>query len=357
MRKMTTKTKASLLYTTAILFVIGWWSWGLYQPETPPPQRVSAPLLPERQELKQALQGDFSLMAVLIGKWQTLDRQEQLLASLISENLSSEMCPSNGVTDDLGQHLPTTHPYRRLLPQTYMAATILFALCPEEIIAIPSGFRTQEHLYPPETIGAVALNLDTFFAEKLAQEQPEIAFVANYSNPTTIETLKEHHVPLYTTIHTDTPTAIDTTIRNIGDLVGKSLQAELMVLFLKAALKHIDNSLEHHFLTHTYPKLLLAYDHRTLTLPDKGTLQDHLLTRLKINTNQPRGITLNKEKIDTDCLLLCTHTTPLILNSIDQDPFFRQIPYRLIEDEIMNSPTQFYVLAYYDLAQILMEVS
>lgn len=121
----------------------------------------------QREALKQAIAGNFSLMLNFIDDWEndadSLERKGikgikhlpsekthqahligHLLQSASPETLRLLNCKLNleKIADDHGRQLIVKDDFQRFLPQTYLAASFLLSIAPpHEIIALPKGLR------------------------------------------------------------------------------------------------------------------------------------------------------------------------------------------------------------------------
>jgi len=312
-----------------------------------------------------------------------LTREDFLRSQLIARKLKSgdDLSSFNdtvrqAIFDDTGKLFDLSKSYRRFLPQSYIAASFLFALSkPEEIVALPRGMREQTFLYPIEKINCVALDTDRYNTEKLYEAQPDIAFVADYSHPSTIEALQKQGIPLFTLKCINSPEEIRHALLRVGTIVNRPLEAELLNYFVEAAMQAIDNRfkvLNAHFnSSNSSAKVLFLKHHLTFSTPTSHTLTGKLLKRIGIEELQGDKIAQNtfawnipirQEQIielSPDYIIISTNSmdpmrTQLLKNSISY-LMLKNPPKSIafVHDSIQESPSQYIVLAYYDLYRAL----
>ncbi len=151
----------------------------------------------DRKELQKALSGDYVLMGKLIQDW---DIDAQLLHHYSVQGInrlnSSEFVRSQEIVRKL-QKARTNGSSIKLLPQTFVAASFLMALVPPtQIVAIPKGMRNQTQIYSKSVMDQVPLDIDRYHTESLYLALPDIAFAAHYSDPATVQTLKDQGIKL-----------------------------------------------------------------------------------------------------------------------------------------------------------------
>lgn len=361
----------------------------------------------QREELKKALAGDFNLMAKLIADWD-VDAQllhsvgvpsirrlspnkfleSQYLGRLVTNKYSEETervrraYQVKHAKDDMGNRISIDKPFRRFLPQTYAAASFLLALAePEHIIALPRRLREQVQLYPKEITDSIPLDIDRYNAEKLFQAHPEVAFIAHYSHPATIQALSSQGILLYMMKNLNTLQDITDELLVVGNIINRQLEAEILAIFMSAAVIAVDNKLTvltKHFETVSgrAPKVLFLNYHNNYSIPTPRTLTGRLLERMKdwdislkyvLDNDQADAwaMSIDKEhilKLDPDCLIVATENSQALENDIRTDPALshlsavRNNKLYFVDETIQQSPSQYIVLAYYDLIQVLDEV-
>ncbi len=262
--------------------------------------------------------------------------------------------------DEEGNPVDLQMPFCRLLPQTYFSAGILLALAePGQLCALPSGMRAQTQLYPQEITDTIPANLDSATREELMMMQPHIAIAAqHYSNPALLEALRQMKINLFLHRNISTLDDIYEATRAFGHLAGRPLKAELLVLFMKAALNAIDNRLHRH-----NPSVLVVGYHTRFSLPGKKMLCYQFQERLGILPASPLMENSDWEVPISEEQILAAHPQKLIIIAPDiphlkeqllARPAIRQLPLvYFLDEEVQKTPCQHHVLAYYDLVNAL----
>ena len=309
-------------YFAAALFIFGWW-W-IFQPVEDLPispargeYRVANGIFLEpisREELKQALAGDFSKMVELLIRWdatecERLDPSEFREMIHLFRNLKNE----NSI---------------KVLPQTHVAATILLALAPKSIVAIPMGLRENEELFQKVKLESCPLNCQELEGEIVRTLAPDVAFVTTYSNPVFLKMLRHQRVPEVVSSPVTDLESLYATINEIAAYVEHPNEGKLLNLFIKGALLAIDNRLK----GKKPEKVLYLCGNRPYFSPNPGTLLHELLHRLGIETFSGTFTHEDIKLYDPKLLLLAKE----------------------MGSTVQESPTQFAVLAYLDIANHLM---
>ena len=246
---------------------------------------------------------------------------------------------------------------------------ILLAIVhPRQIAAIPKGLRAQKTLFLKDPMPEIKEDVDRFTCEKLYMSPPDIAFVStHYSHPATLKAFQSQGIRLCDSGSQDSFEAIKTTIQSIGREIERNEEAQLMTLFMDAALMAIDNRLTalgsfptpQRFLYLTYPS--------HFALPSSKTFTVQFLQRLgfpEVKTPLSASQYISFEQLrceDPDCLVISTRFVESLKEKIFQDPLLQELKavrngkVFFVDDDIQQSPSQFCVLAYYDLAQTLAE--
>lgn len=351
---------------------------------------VAASIIINRDSLRQALAGDFALMTRLIADWdidaqlleakgigeiQRLSQMDFLRAHLLGRALAN---PHNNELI----HLPETVKYQRFLPQTYTAASFLLALLPfSQIVALPNKLREQTELYPKAITNRILLDIDRYNSEKLFEEGPELAFVAHYSHPSTLQALRSQGIQLYMMKDLNTLQAISQELMTIGRLVNRPIEAELMTLFLSAASIALDNKLtllKQHFSNRhkPLPTVLYVNYHNNFSIPTSRTLTGHFLQKIaawdiSLKYGEEHGlkemwtIPIDKEHIlnlNPDCMIIATEHPEAVKKHIMQDTALqkakavRKQQLYFVSECIQQSPCQYIILAYCDLIDSLASV-
>jgi len=415
---MRRKTSSSWLhYLGIIAFILGWWILA-FTKASPKNQYLYSSSLPrhvntasstvtvsplfafDRDTLLRALNGNIPTMRKLIIEWdidaQLLEaeglvgikrlssedfRKAQHLGRLLQDGSPQEIDEATQyqhvpyVVDDIGTMVDSTLKSSRFLPQTYAAASILLAVAPpEQIIAIPRGMRYYSQLYPNNAMNSIPFNSDRYNTEQLSLEKPELAFISHYSDPSTVRTLKNQGIKLFTTVNVNTISQIIDTVQRIGAVVHSPLQSQLLALFIEAAMLAIDNQLlaqrkDAHSLMNLRTPLYLTYVTH-FTTPSSETLTADLIKRLGINqtdfltnNNFPKLKIINHEELVTinpDCLIISCANNILLQETLLATPALQHIDafkygrIFFVDEHVQHSPSQYLVLAYYDIFNALM---
>ncbi|WP_162180774.1 ABC transporter substrate-binding protein [Neochlamydia sp. EPS4] len=395
-----------------------WWSLAFKQPNDQVPDLC--PLCPsskplpsifkylstlQRETLHQALNGDYSMMSKLITDWdhdaqimeqygyrtaKRLLRDDflrcQLLARQINNSSKEELdllhdyYRLSSIQDDNGNIFDLSTSYKRFLPQTFVAASFLLALSePELIVALPTGMRKQTSIYPVQATHLIALDADRYNTEKLYNARPDIAFVADYSNPSTLEALNKQGIPLFTLKHVNSPEEVQNALLRIGHIINRPIEAELLNYFVEAAMLAIDNRFN--MISSTFPstqqppKVLFLKHHLTFSTPSSHTLTGKLLNRMGVK--QLLGTAGNPSKhawtlpihhehirqMDPDYIIIATSDKDDNKRRFLKKQIFQLLkekpnkPIAFVNEALQENPSQYMVLAYYDLYTALTRVN
>ena len=409
-----------LLYLVLGGFIVGWWvlafppvSPSMSSPSADSFQSLAlktASLLKElsplqRDALQDALAGHFPSMLDFIDQW---DQDAQILTHMnvkdirrlpeeayfqahvlghLLQNSSPESlrqlnCKMNleWIKDDSGHLLHIEDTFQRFLPQTYVAASFLLAIAkPHEIIALPKGMRYLPQIYKPQALAQIPDNIDRINSEKLYSHRPDLAFVAPYSHPPVLEVLRNQKIQLYTLKQINTLADIQEALLKVGHVSNHILEAQLLAIFMEACLLSIDNRLQALHQTtefsQTPHRLLYLYFHQHYLLPTTKSLTGQLITRAlhhcpHLSCSLPQSqeewrIPFEQEKIlqaQPDILIISTpyhaHSQPIMHNhyALHQSEAFKAQRIFFVDETLQESPTQYIVLAYFDLFQALAAV-
>lgn len=373
--------RTAFVYFIAIFSIIGWWYAAFVFHSTPHPiekktveshakrdSRLDSLSLLNREDLKKALSGDYALMGKLIADWdvdaQILEAQgfSGILRLSPGSFLKSQMLSREIASG------PRQNTQCRFLPQTYAAACFLLAFVDaKQIVALPNGLRKETSLYPCSLMDQIPLDIDRYNSEKLFLARPDIAFVStHYSHPSAIQALQNQGIKIHDTGQLSTLANIQKSLQSIGEAVSRKKEASLLNLFIQASLHAIKNRL----LLQKQGKGLLAAKilylnyHDKFYLPSKETFISEILSRLEI-AHYPfrRGsVPIEKENLfvlDPDCLIISSSHGESLKRQIEADPELKNLTavkqgrVFFVDDSIQQSPTQFAVLAYYDLAEAI----
>ncbi len=356
----------------------------------------------ERSDLIQALNGDLSLMVKLVSEWdldgQILDThgligikrlppearlRAQLLGRLFQNTPKEELIHlesdyrMKGIIDDNGTLISLKDSFHLFLPQTHAAASFLLALAdPVQIVALPKGIREQTELFSPQLTAQIKYDIDRYNGEHFFQVKPQVAFVSHYSHPASLQALQNQGVQLFSLNAIETLPDIRHALIRVGNVINRPFEAELLAIFMEAAMFAVDNRLraiEHCQGTSiAHQRLLYLNYHTQYSCPSSKTLTWQLLERLGASHCLPHNlieahandwsIPMNQEQIvnyNPDCLIVATSnsagTARQILETFAFDSLSAIENKRVffVDETIQHSPTQFIVLAYYDLAEAL----
>lgn len=351
----------------------------------------------KRKLIHQALAGDIALMAKLIIDWDLdaeimmerglssihrLKRSSFVRAQILARQLLSSSPEEieflrnqfrlKQVSDDHGLTISLDKPFSRFLPQTYVSASFLLALCPpDQIVALPQGLRHLTQIYPAEITRQIPLDIDLTHSEKLYHSKPQLAFIADYSHPCRIQTIKNLGIQLFNLKNINSVQEIYEALYRVGHLINRPLEAELLTLFMESSLIAIDNRIQ--ILKQIFPEaamtqfLYLNY-YTQFCLPSKNSLplqflrrtHSHNLLIADLIQEYDDGLStpLSYERLlhlNPKCLLLSTHEENLLKKKIYCNPAFAGLTAQqsdqifFLDASIQESPTQYIVLAYFDL--------
>jgi iron complex transport system substrate-binding protein len=407
-------SSSCLLYLLLGGFIAGWWTLA-FRP-TPQPVLASSPhsqslslktasLLEElsplqREFLQQALAGHFPLMLEFIDHWdqdaqflttkgvadiQRLPSETLLQAHILGRLLQDSSpdtlrhlnCKMNldQIQDDSGRLLHIEDYFQHFLPQTYVSASFLLAIAPpQEIIALHRGLRYLPQLYSPTLLARIPTDISRLSSEKLYTAHPHVAFVAPYSHPPALEALRNQGIQLCSLQHVDTIPEIQQALLKVGHASNHILEAQLLAIFMEACLLSIDNRLHvlNAYPPHSPQHVLYLYHHQHYMLPTAKCLTGQLMARAiqhcpHLSCSIPESpyewrIPFTQEKIlqtNPDCLVI---STPDEIHSkqdftkhyaLHQLKAYQENRIFYVDEAVQESPSQYIVLAYFDLFQAL----
>lgn len=393
-------------YFIPFAILLLWWGFAFQQNSTKTNLTITrselattpAPLLEilsplKRETLKDALAGNYELMTKLIADWdidarllesrgvlqaKRLNRKDYIKAQLIGRQLKKDVVEpfqAKTILDDFGKGLDLDKPLTKFLPQTYVAATFLLTLAsPEQIVAIPQGLREQTEFFPKKLTDQIPMDIDRYNGEKLFREKPDVAFVANYSHAHTLHALQSQGIHLFTFKHFETIPEIQDALVRTGHIINRSLEADLLNLFIEASLLAIDNRVlafnEHLSEQGIHNPRILYLNYRSqYSLPTARTLTGKLLNRMGVQTlaHNPEKqmewfVPIYQEQIyrlDPEYLIVASAYPQKMSAHLNEDKVMSQLTAvknhrtAFIDDSVQQSPTQYVVLAYYDLFQAI----
>lgn len=350
-----------MIILAGTLVVLGWWALAFQEDWNHDHTLEPIPLVadsPERQFLLRAVNGDTEAMLALLDQWEKEFSQSLLVKiSQFRADLHSF------------QHIASPEP-KRLLPQSFAAAGILLALAPEEwIVALPPELRNQAFLYPTRNLDQIKLDINRYHSEKLFLAKPEIAFIGNYSNPATVEALKNQGMELFVIGALESPEQILHEINRIGQQVGLSEKAQLLARFITLSLNVTDEKLNRLKQLENFPrKILYILHHQLFNIPTPKTLTGQLLSRMQIDdmmtlyckhcSPHEWFVPADRERIlslDPDALIVASTHPNFLAQAMDRDRALKGLralqnhQVIQVEEVIQQTPSQLVALAYYDL--------
>lgn len=396
------------LYFLLVGFVVGWWSLAFIpkKPSFVVKHTVSSlelntsTLLRElsplkRSELAGALAGDFQLMWEFINRWD-LDAeylavkgvagvrrlsedsfvQARILGHLLKTSSKETLAHLNAkmnvdkIVDEANHLGPIRGHFRRFLPQTYTAATFLLAIAsPSEIISLPTGFRHVTQFYPEQLLEQIPSTSDGLFGERLFLEGPDVAFIAPYSHPLSLDMLRAQKIPLLSLGNIDTIEEVTGALLKVGRVAHHILEAQLLAIFMEAGFLSLDNRMhalqgEIEYAPKPSKLLYLSY-YQNFAIPSFKSLTGQLLVRALSHFPNLSGfvpdagdrwaVPCSQEEIlemAPDALIIA-NTLPHFCAALEGTEAFQKGRIFFMDEMVQTSPTQFLVLAYFDLFQAL----
>jgi iron complex transport system substrate-binding protein len=341
-------------YLLGACWIALWWITPFF---IRPPVKIALPTTCQshinRELLKKSLAGDLPSMHFLLKEWQNATPDELVYQTALAalENL---------------QKKPLNFPEKCFFPQTYPSACFLMALTtPQAIISLPRGFTHREHVFQ------FTENIPEFphsYAEFLWRRKPCCSFISTYSNPSFVNTLRALEIPYQRASAFHSIQEVSAGIRTIGTLILCAEKAELLILFMQAALKAIDQELQRSYTKRQIPpqalRKVFLFHHLHYTLPNAHSLTGELLKRLDFaylgnqQGFQTTLVTLEQlHAMDPDLLIIASEDLPHLEKELSTTPLFSRLKATqknalfYVDSIIQHSPTQFLVLAYYDIAQ------
>ena len=350
----------------------------------------------ERKAIKRALDGDVATMMALIQKWEIdakillevgllpvrqLSHDAFIKSQIIGRtllstprdaigNLESAHCPPV-IIDNFGAPLATHTPYRTIFPQTYQAASILLAIAEcDSIAALPHGMRQQTQLYSPAVTAAIPLDANQFNNESLHLAGVEVAIISScYSHPAFISTLQRQGIKVFATGDCETVEEIQNTITQMGVLAHVPLKAELLNIFIDAALIAIDNWRhalcpqleEEEIVVVNYCHQFSLISPRSLTyqmLKRMGIVSDQRYPQKSFIENHGWSIPIPEEKLVMNVpeqLIVVAEASAVMRKHVADKTAKLQTACTLVDATVQNTPSQYLVLAYYDLNEAVID--
>lgn len=312
----------------------------------------------DRSLLHRALSGDVALMSRFVRNW------NDDATILKNRGISGiEQLPNDAYT--FSQHFPalpreSDRLSQRFLPHTHFAATLLLTLLPpSHIVALPSGMRNQKDLYSQELMQQIPLNAERYCNEQIYQQSPNCAFVASYSDPAMLKMLKKQGINLSVVNPITALSDIEAPLLKIGRICQCPLKARFLMIFMKAAMMNLDNRLRALGQERRGSSSLVYVNaYHQLSIPTTKSLNGQLLKRACSQygiatcpipeSDSAWSIPFGQEQIrlvNPDYLIISTMHRSRKLD-FDKPTFY-------LDAVIQDSPTQYLVLAYFDICTIL----
>lgn len=406
-------------YILAIIFILGWWTLAFMpKPATHLTSTVQIsqdnssvasnvdPALSalNRDAIISALAGDFKQISRLLLEWdmdaqllqhrgvKNIERlpQNKLLTALdLIYQLQTENEPAITllrneyrkpfVLDDCQQRFDCKPSTPKILPHTIATASFVFALNgTDNVIAIPKAIREKQPYFPDVQLDTIAYDCDRSHGEAIAALKPDIAFVASYSNPASLEALRRQEVKAFTLSDLNTKEDIINAIERVGAVINRDLEAFILTTFIDAAFLCIDNRIA--ALKEQKPpfeKPLVTYYYGQWYFPTYKTLTSRLAERagipysMKTLFDSTQSIMwlqpVTSEQLvfynPSDLIVAADNHSSLHLDHLLRLPFFSEIDacqhakVQMIDAEIQQSVSQHIVLAYFDLYYSLVQLS
>ncbi|MCE2982919.1 MAG: hypothetical protein LW832_05075 [Parachlamydia sp.] len=342
-----------------------WWTLA-FRPAAQPINDAYYPtnrqLSKERAKLQIALNGNVPAMIELILAWekeardlaekgvqgiQKLSKEEHLLAIALGEIIKETPTPQ----------------MKKFLPQTFLSASVLLAISSgDEIAALPTGLENYPALFP-EGLLKDYIPFEKMSNEELFSKNIDLAFTAHYSHPPVLARLNQQGIANCCIKNINTLQDIDEAILTIGEASNHTLEAIMLVKFIKAAFYAFDNRLEAHYQNNQANSKVLYLTYRQgYAIPTLKSLTGQLLARalfhcpcydcpIPENTDewsQP----IDQEEIfqsppDKFIFAIQSNSPPPLFN------VFKEKTLYCLDETVQNSPAQHIILAYFDLSQAL----
>lgn len=312
-----------------------------------------------RKKLHQALTGNYRLMIQLIDQW---EKDAYLLESKGLQGIrhlsKSDRVLCHRLLQQIQQKKTSTR-YPRFLPQTFASAGILLALLsPEQIVALPKGLKEDVELYPAELTSRISLTVDRHHSEELFMSKPSAAFVSfHYSHPAMLEALKKQGIKIIPHQTARNISDIRNMILFLGKQVERPLQAQLLSLFIKASLIAIDNRLTAIKMPRLKNALYLTYYSRYY-LPTSSTPMGQLLYHLKFPVKELSAAVELEHllKLNPSYLIISSNYPSLGRHPLNSLKAVKSGHVFYVRDTVQQSPNQYIVLAYYDVAKAIAQM-
>lgn len=347
--------KTGGIYLSLFGFILGWWL--LFQPVTVPSFSSSSSFSVMSENLKIT---SFPLNRdTVLEKLQTIPESIKLTTAQYDISFS--------VQDHRGNTLTLSKPILRFLPQTYGSAAILMTLLPPyQIVAIPKAMRKEPHIYPQKVMEQISTDSHRYNTEKIYLQKPELALVASYSDPATLQVFQQQKIQLFYLDAIHSIEDIYSVIATLGHLSGKPSSAEVLIEHMQKIFFSLEDTL-HQKLNGKNCRLLYLYSD-SLTIPAKNNLSYDLLIRLKKrgvdvllpddNISSSHYVKVTEKQIlefNPDLIIISTSHPSLADFLLDKNPRLHRLPavknkrIYFVNNSFQNSPNQYITIAYFDL--------
>ncbi len=302
----------------------------------------------ERNLFHQALLGKIDSTSKLIQIWSNesfITNNQKVLFQKIKNKLNKKRVSNN-----------------HYLPQSYAAASMLFALLDsEQIVAIPQGVRKITQLYPPELTNKISLTTNRYRSEAIALKKPKKAFVSTYSLPQTLNTLKNQGIELIQLPNPVNIQAIFQAIRVVGSECDRTIRAELLTCFMQCCMHALDKQLPQSIPS----KILYLKKQRHWATPSLKTITGQLLKKIgamEIKGSEEWQTVISREKLihlNPDCIIIEEEPGQNLKELLFKDKSLQNVPaiknqqLYCVDAATQQDVSQFFLLAYYDLVMAL----
>lgn len=362
-------------YCYAMLFILGWWGSVFYHrglassrqsPLVEPSSDLLGTLSPiNREELRHHLLLDnVRAMAQKIEQW---DQEASALHTTSGVAVVPRLCPEKlllvRLLAGVLEQSSSVECSQGVLvyPQTVAAATFLLAIASrEQIFALPEALFAARGLYPREKIENIPAACAKIEGEHYFQRLPDLACIAPYSNPDVASTLRSLGIPLIHVDPLDSVEHIQEALLALGRAVQRPLHAMFLRLFMEAACIAIDQRLLA-LPSGDVKRICCVVGRERHGIPTTKSLQGQLLQRAlkhcpRLMCHVPESSTSWYSECDQE-QLMAQQADALLISSYGGADLVKEhlgalahTPCYFLDDAAQNSPTQYIVLAYLDIA-------
>ncbi|GEM_PF-2085273 len=357
-------------YLLPFLFIASWWSLAFYTHNSKDSEHTITYFHPKKtlhsshfsplnkEELRDALTGNWDLVAKLIHEW-------DIDAELLEERGETMKRLNRREIREIYKLLRLSKEAREktfcFFPHTYFSASLLLALVdPQWITSLPQGFREELEIYPSSFTNRVEHDVDPFHLEYAMGEEKTLAFVAPFSHPTTLTTLEKRGAHLLSFPTPITLDELEEEIQQVGRYTDEEERAKLLCYFIRAARYNLENRLK---IDPLQPGTTCYLNARTvLSLPGEETLVGDFLKLLHLDhtvaKNSISDTPIELEEIlqkQPERVILSVRGAPLLSKESIEAFAERNVDLYLIDRELQQTVSQFSLLALFDLCSIALE--